>query len=58
MKNRLALSVLVLLSVLLYSCDKDGDNCYEIGDHTELSIDLNVTETNIAEDQVQITMAK
>ncbi|WP_161435326.1 hypothetical protein [Poritiphilus flavus] len=53
MKNVLVLSVSVLLSALLYSCDKDGDNCYEIGDHSELAIDLDITE-----DQVQKTLAK
>ncbi len=43
MKKLLSILGLMLLSVAFFSCDKDGDGCYDFEDHTD-SIDINSSE--------------
>ena len=50
MKKLLPILALMILAVSFYSCDKDGDGCYDFESQTELSVDGNSVEAESSED--------
>ena len=50
MKKLLPILVLMVLALSFFSCDKDGDGCYDFDSQTELSVDGNLVEAESSGD--------